>query len=68
MTNKERAKSWMLERCRAELIGSRLNIGELDSNIDTDIESGLTCDCLDSLTKLLDEAEQRGVISNIVVS
>jgi hypothetical protein len=53
MTNRERAKAWMLERCPSELQGTRFGTDDVESN-DTDTESGKPCDCLDTLTVLLD--------------
>lgn len=56
MTSRERAKAWMLERCPAEATGTRFGTEDVDSG-DTDTETGVACDCLDALTKLLDDVE-----------
>ena len=54
MTNRERAKAWMMERCPAEATGTRFGTDDVESG-DTNTETGKPCDCLDALTKLLDE-------------
>lgn len=59
MTNRERAKAWMLEQCISEATGTRFGTENVDDG-SADTETGKPCDCLDTLTKLLDEAEQRG--------
>lgn len=57
MTNRERAKAWMLERCPAEATGTRFGTEDVET-VDTDTETGNPCDCLDALTKLLDEVRE----------
>ena len=51
MTNREKAQAWMREQCGS---GDGPRLGG-----DPDDDSG--CDCLDALTKLLDEAQQEAL-------
>jgi hypothetical protein len=53
-TNRERAKAWMLEQCSAEASGTRMGVTDVDG-IDFDTETGVPCNCLDALTRLLDD-------------
>lgn len=60
MTLRERAKVWMLERCPAELTGTRFGAEDVEDT-SSDTESGKPCDCLDALTLLLGSIRQQAL-------
>lgn len=56
MTNEERARKWLGSRCTAQAKGEvRFQV-----DMEDDTDSGKPCNCVKTLTALLDDAEKRG--------